>query len=192
VVLCQPGIQCKKKTEPKKSTSLFDELASALNLESPCSFNPPESDLPSIEGQLDPESSFPGSLFAELDVTNGFSVSSKQVSGPNWFSAQRNGDITDKSQQRLIQEETLLRTLSAGWSEESPSISLREEPKHSVTWSTNIIPPLTETNANNTSAFETSLPHLQFQNSSISYNNSLIGYHNGQWINRVQLRKRFV
>lgn len=190
VVFFQQSIQ-RQKSAPKKSASLFDELASALNLESPSSFDRPESDL--FDGQLDPESSFRGSLFEELDDTNGFSPSSKPLSCSNRFSAQRNGHITGKSQQRL-QEETLSTKLSVEWPEKSPSAPpMREEPKHSVTWSTNVIPPLlTETNVNSTSTFETSLPHFQFQNSFISYNNSLIGYHNGQWINRVQLRKRFV
>jgi hypothetical protein len=190
VVFFQQSIQ-RQKTATKKSASLFDELASALNLESPSSFDRPDSGL--FDGQLDPESSFRGSLFEELDDTNGFSPSSKPVSCSNRFSAQRNGHITIKSQQRL-QEETLSTKLSVEWPpEESPSAPpMRDEPKHSVTWSTNVIPPLTEMNANSTSTFETSLPHFQFQNSFISYNNSLIGYHNGQWINRVQLRKRFV
>jgi hypothetical protein len=190
VVFFQQSIQ-RQKTAPKKSASLFDELASALNLESPSSFDRPDSGL--FDGQLDPESSFRESLFEELDDTNGFSPSSKPVSCSNRFSAQRNGHITGKSQQRL-QEETLSTKLSVEWppEESPPAPPMREEPKHSVTWSTNVIPPLTETNANSTSTFETSLPHFQFQNSFISYNNSLIGYHNGQWINRVQLRKRFV
>jgi hypothetical protein len=189
MLIFQQNIQYKKK-EPKENTSLFDELASVLNLESPTSsFNPPETDL--FEGPLDPESGLRRRLSEELDDMNGFTSSSLRVSCSSRFPIQINGGVMAKSQQRL-QDETLLRKLSVEWSEESPSTPLREEPKHSVTWTTNIIPPSTERNTNSTTTFETSLPHFSVQNSFISHTDSLIGYHNGQWINRVQLRKRFV
>ena len=180
-----------KKTAPNRNTSLFDELACALNLELPPSPNPPESDL--FKEPLNPESGIRRSLSEELSDMNDFTSSSLRVPYSSRFPAQMKSDVTDKFR---LQEATLLQKLSVKQPEDYPSTSLTKEPKHSVTWSTNVIPSLTErntiTNSSNASAFGTNLPHFHLQNSFISYTDSLIGYHNGQWINRVQLRKRFV
>jgi hypothetical protein len=181
-----------KKTAPKTNTSLFDELACALNLELPPPLNPPETDL--FKEPLYPKSGLrSSSLSEELSDMNDFTSSSLRVPCSSGFPAQMNSDITEKFR---LKEATLLQKLSVKWPEDYPSTSLTEEPKHSVTWSTNVIPSLTErntiNNGSNASAFGTILPHFHLQNSFISYTDSLIGYHNGQWINRVQLRKRFV
>ena len=73
--------------------------------------------------------------------------------------------------------------------------SLMSPSRHSVTWTTKIQHPrsmgvldIKEIDAKT----ETGVPLFRSRNGSVSYSDSLIGYHDGQWTHRVQLRKRFV
>ncbi len=85
--------------------------------------------------------------------------------------------------------------LSAVRSDESFPTSLTGPASHSVTWTTKIQHPrsigvldIKEIDAMD----ETSVPLFRSKNGSVSYSDSLTGYHDGQWTHRVQLRKRFV
>ncbi|XP_057371520.1 EF-hand calcium-binding domain-containing protein 4B-like isoform X2 [Daphnia carinata] len=168
------------QSQKMKKTSLFDELTSALNFDSQSSLNAAENNL--IGG---PEDSLLRCTSSGYPETNGFVCPSLEGSCPIQRSARVNGE--DKFGGSPQQE--TLDNLFVDLPEECLSTSLRGEPKHSVTWSTNVYPPSSRMDFNSICTVETSLPYFQFPNGSIPYADSLIGYHNGQWINRVQLRK---
>ncbi|KAI9564203.1 hypothetical protein GHT06_007941 [Daphnia sinensis] len=168
------------QSQKMKKNSLFDELASALNFDSPSSLNGAENNL--LDG---PEDSLLRSTSDNSRETNGFVCPSLEGSCPTQRSARINEE--DKAEESPQQE--TLGNLFVDRPEECLSTSLRGEPKHSVTWSTNVYPPSSRTDVKSICTVETSLPYFQFPNGSIPCPDSLIGYHNGQWINRVQLRK---
>lgn len=171
------------QSQKTKKNSLFDELASALNFDSQSSLNGAENNL--LDG---PEDSLLRSTSGGSRETNGFVCPSLVGSCPIQCSVRLNGE--SKSEGSLQQE--TLGNLFVDRPEECLPTSLRGETKHSVTWSTNVHPPSSRTAVKSICTVETSLPYFQFPNGSMSYPDSLIGYHNGQWINRVQLRKRLV
>uniref|UniRef100_A0A0P4XDC2 EF-hand calcium-binding domain-containing protein 4A n=1 Tax=Daphnia magna TaxID=35525 RepID=A0A0P4XDC2_9CRUS len=168
------------QSQKTKRNSLFDELASALNFDSQSSLNGAGNDL--LDG---PEDSLLRSTSGGSRETNGFVCPSLVGSCPIQCSVRLNGE--SKSEGSLQQE--TLGNLFVDRPEECLPTSLRGETKHSVTWSTNVHPPSSRTAVKSICTVETSLPYFQFPNGSMSYPDSLIGYHNGQWINRVQLRK---
>lgn len=172
-----------------KTNSLFDELASAL----------------------ENNESLPSSVQPTVDLVRGepSGAESSQPSGPN--SEKINGynsiiptsELENSSSARIsvqaasVQHEATgtiqylrQQTSSFAWSDdESRSALLARQPKHSVTWSTNILP-LADRVIESSNIQEA----LRSRNEWSGLNNtdSLIGYHDGQWTHRVQLRKRLV
>lgn len=158
-----------------KKNSLFDELSSALQV-----FETPSSSSQSLPNNLvREEPSGAEDIESSLDSAETKNCGTS-LEDFDRDSIQQQSVVLECSQSVVLVEATVLpqKTFSATADESGVLTLCGIEPNHSVTWSTNILP----TNTGNN----------KIETASLSNTDSLIGYHEGRWTHRVQLRKRFV
>lgn len=145
--------------------SLFDELSSALQV----------FETSSSTSQPSPNNLIRGEPSGAEDVQSSLDSGETKNCGTSLE------DLGQSSvqQQGVVLEATVLQQPTFSATADESGVSTVCEPRHSVTWSTNILP-------TNTGNNKTENVFLSLQNNP----DALIGYHDGQWTHRVQLRKR--
>ena len=180
-------------TTTKKNNSLFDELVSAVQLEPTAPWSQSTVDATMLDGPFNVSGKDDRQPKTANGEQNCVTSSAALLEGRSARRPSATSEECDYSeQQRTTRLPSIVRP------DESTQPSFDGQARHSVTWSTNIQSrlPCQLSNSTNTKVFTISAPSIMPALPSAHATNilggeSIIGYHEGQWTHRVQLRKRY-